>query len=273
MLDTNDFIAWRNATFTKRGDGRVLRQYEKRLIKRLRTIWKKQEKYLLQAIKPLFVGEDSYKKNLIDIRIDVILEEMPGQEEAARAIVASMKLSMNRGGRSSVKKLELGQFGIKYSVDNLEAKKFLNRKLSHELSNYRGNINKTTTDKIRKIVQKSIDSGKSYAEVSELIMGQGKSGVFSAARGELIAITETGRAYGKGARIPIDDFRLTNPTRSVLKSWSTVGDDRVRESHLANEGDGEIPYEQFHSGTGEQFAPSGDMRCRCVEEYNIPPPT
>lgn len=268
----DEFILWKNTKFTKRGDGKVLRKYEKRLIKRLRTLWAKQLKYVLKNLKGFFPEENSYSKNLIDPRIDEILGDLPEKENIAKSVVTSMKLSLARGSKSSIKKLGLKEFGISFNLDNKEASKFLNKKLSHELSNYRGNINKTTTDKIRDIVQTSLDKGRSYSETSELITKQGKQGVFSLARGELISITETGRAYGKGARVPIDDFRLTNPTRPVLKSWQTASDSRVRASHRQNASNGWIDYNREHTGTGEKFAPSMDFRCRCVELYEIPAP-
>ena len=267
----DEFIVWKNTKFTKRGDGKVLRRYERRLVKRLRTLWAKQEEYILENLHIFFV-EENYAKNFIDPNINIILSELPEKENIAKAIVATMQLSMARGAKSVIKKLALGQFGISFNLKNKESISFLSKKLSHELSNYRGNINKTTTDKIGGIINTSMKKGRSVGATAELISRQGKEGVFSVARGELISVTETGRAYGKGARIPIDEFKLTNPTRPVLKLWQTAGDERVRPSHIDNEGDGWIDYNATHSGTGEKFAPSFDFRCRCAEQYDIPAP-
>jgi hypothetical protein len=269
--DFDEFIVWKNTGFTKRGDGKVLRRYERRLVKHLRTLWAKQEQYIIENL-DLFFVEENHMKNFVDPNINVVLSEMPEKENIAKAIVATMQVSMARGAKSSIKQLDLGQFGISYNLKNKESISFLSKKLSHELSDYRGNINKTTTDRIGKIINTSVEKGMSAGETAELIRQQGKAGVFSVARGEMIAITETGRAYGKGSRIPIDEFKLTNPTRPVLKLWQTAGDDRVRPSHRANASQGWIPYEATHTGTDEKFAPSMQPRCRCAEKFNIPAP-
>ena len=201
--------------------------------------------------------------------VERILANLPGKETLADAIVVTGSATMLKGGKNIVKKLKLGEFGISFTLKNPNAIRFLAAKKTLELSNFRGNISNTTKDRVQAIIVSAVDSGASYQQTAELIRDQATSGIFSKARGEMIATREAGVAYEQGNKIPVDEFRTKNPQYSVIKYWQTVEDDRVTETHKQNQDDGWIDFGQAFSGTGDQQAPGSDNpRCRCFTKYD-----
>lgn len=49
----------------------------------------------------------------------------------------------------------------------------------------------------------------------------------------------------------------------------TSHDERVRKRHLANEKEDWIPMEKAWTGTGDFYAPSHEIRCRCTSTDRI----
>lgn len=278
-VKADNFAHWisRNIALSARPDGKFIRTQEKRLKKKVLGYFKKQQDWILKEIESLSLfNEDGFllSRNGIRDEINNIMENFPFKVAMAETIIASMRTSLLKGGKNSVKKLKLGDFGISFDLKNREALKFLGGKLSHELSNYRGTIHQTTVDRISKILYDAADRGLSYQKTAELIIDQGEEGVFSQARGELIATREIGIAYEKGNNIPVKEFRLKNPDRVVEKAWQTVGDDRVTPKHRENQSDGWIIFEGRFTGTGDEHAPGSDNpRCRCATKYQILPPS
>lgn len=269
-------IMRRNAALRSTRDGRYRRNKEKLLIRKLRNHWKAQMSWILAGMQFLSFFEEQEKTKgnkwvgkTAEEEVEYFVRQMPRKEAVADDIVQTMGVVMLRSGKKIIKDLRLGQYNITFSLEHREAKKFLGRKLSHELSNFRGNINQTTHKRIAKLLKNSAKKGESIQEASQHIIEQGKEGVFSPARGELIAQTELGRAYGKGQNMVMRDFKVRNPGKATEKKWFTVGDERVRPEHSDNASDGWIPLEQVHSGTGEEYAPSADFACRCAEEYRV----
>lgn len=243
---------------------------ERTLRNRLYRSFQKQINWIVREAENLRAFREQAQQNdPYAAEISMMLSRLPEKKSIVDAILASMKVTMLAGGKRGIKAMKLSRFGITFDLKNKQALRILEEKKTLELSNYRGNIDGTTKKAISKILLDAANAGTPYTEVSKLIQEQGKAGVFSQARGELIAIQETGRAYGDGNKIVVDDFKAQYPSRQVMKHWVTVGDDRVRDEHLQNEKDGWIPSEQLHSGTGEPNAPSTDFRCRCFEEYQI----
>lgn len=271
----------RNQALRERQGGKFQRAREKALIRKLRSNWNKQIDYLIRETKDMQIWKDNAKrqeeaqKNAVEpvapiVAFQAIVSEMPGKDVIAGAIVGEMRTSMNKAGKAQVKKLKLGQFGIGFNASDPTPSKFLDDKLRLELSNSSGNIDATTQRGVQKVLAKGANDGLTHAEVATEIRKQADSGVFSVARSELIAQTEIGRAYGKASNIPLEDFQSKFPEREVQKKWLTVHDSNVRDTHRVNEANGWINFNQVHSGTNEQFAPSKDFNCRCVEEYRVP---
>lgn len=266
-------------------DARYIRKQEVRLAGRVHRLFLRQLKWVLVEAKSLgFVDEKKnaapgmvagfgYSLNTFEKKVNDMLDGMPYVEDVADEVVVSMRAAMLKGGNQIVKDLGLKKLGISFDLKNPRALKIVDAKKHLELSERAGSISKTTRDRIHDILVDAADNGKSYQTVAKEIQEQAIEGVFSKARGRLIATYEIGAAYGEGTNIPIVDFKAKYPTRSAQKRWSTVGGgvaNNVRQTHVDNEDDGWVDYIAKHTGTDEDFAPSKvDFNCRCHEQYQI----
>ena len=277
-----DSFLWnlaRNVSLNSRTDGKFIRRQEKRLVKRLKNLFDQQVEWIVKRAESLsfFKDEETNAPNNDD-EISSMFEGLPYRVAIAETIVGFMRVTMNKGGKTMVRTLDLGEFGISFDLTNAEALNFLGGKLSHELSQERGNINQTTVERISQILLEAAESGQSYQKTAQLIREQGGRGVFSQARAELIATREIGVAYEEGKEIPIREFKRKHPGRIVEKAWQTVNDEKVTPTHTANQNKGWILFEErFPSppnGTGDKKAPASDQpRCRCFTKYRILPPS
>jgi len=271
----NNILFWlsKNAAVLRRKDGRFLLAQEKRLGKILYKILRLQMFYCLEVAKniPSFRG-NSVKKNSLadDAFLEDSLNKIPNTKKFVETIIAYAGQSLVKGGNRSVSEMELARFGIKFSLKNAEAVKYLLDKKTLLLSNRQGNIADTTKQKIKTIISDSLNSGESYTEVAKKIMQQGESGVFSEARAKLISSHEAKEAYEAGRQMPVENFKARFPNRQMKKRWITVGDSRVTETHKQNEDDGWINYEEEFSGTGDMRPPASDNpNCRCDIAYRL----
>ena len=258
----------------RRPNEKFLSGLERRLAARTRRVFKKQLNYIVEAVKemPQFQGEP--QTNSIDGDINNMLNGMPGQEELAEQIVGVSKVGVDRGGKYIVKELDLGKFGVSWSLQNTAAIKFLGGKLSYELSNFKGNITGTTKKNISKIILDAVEKGESYNKTAKKIMAQGEAGVFSKARAQMIAVRESGVAYEKGKEIVLQDFSNKYPEVKTQKKWQTVNDKNVTPTHTLNQeqgsDDGWIAVTDVFLGTNDMVAPASDNpRCRCFTKYRI----
>ena len=55
----------------------------------------------------------------------------------------------------------------------------------------------------------------------------------------------------------------------MMKEWQAKKDMKTRPTHAQNESDGMIPLDQPFSGTGDEYAPSQEFRCRCTSSTEI----
>jgi len=53
------------------------------------------------------------------------------------------------------------------------------------------------------------------------------------------------------------------------KLWETSSDEKVRPEHKANEDEGWIKMEDTWQATGDEYAPSQDINCRCTSTDRI----
>lgn len=116
-------------------------------------------------------------------------------------------------------------------------------------------INITTFEKLKFQIQQGINEGETTKEIAKRI-----GNVFDEAEGPRamkIARTEVNTANNYGHH---EAMRQANVDKHI---WITAADERVRDTHIQNEGDGCIPREQPFSGTGE--VSPGEINCRCVE--------
>lgn len=90
----------------------------------------------------------------------------------------------------------------------------------------------------------------------------------------VIAETETHRAINTGGLDGAQDYQRRNPSKTVLKTWLTAGDERVRDTHDFLEG-ATVPLgARFYSYDGDSALQPGDfmlaennVNCRCILRY------
>lgn len=259
------------ATKASQPGGLFKNRMSKRLAKALKYNFNRQMVWLLREVGNLPAFNQSASVKLIDkkdVNQDVgdMLEGLPLVETMADDIVLYASGSLTRGAKARIQAMNLGRAGISFSLNHPEAVSYLEKLKSLQLSNYRGAISKTTKETIKKLLVDGANNGLSYSEISKQIQLQGEAGVFSQARGELIATREIGFAYSNGERIVVDDY-VQKTGATIEKNWQTAEDANVRPEHTANQAAGWIPIDQAFPGTGEDAAPSEDFGCRCVTSY------
>lgn len=131
-------------------------------------------------------------------------------------------------------------------------------------------IRDTTRDRLRTLLTRAADEGWSYArtarEISALYrsMAGPQRGVAQVehlrSRAEAIAVFELGDAYEHGNMLVAKDLQASG--LEMQKKWLSVGDDRVRPEHRANQEQGWIPLDDaFQDGNDR---PPSDPGCRCT---------
>lgn len=250
--------------------GLFIRRQERRMAKKLTLIWENQMKYVVERLATFsaFKSHGMITKDF-DSEMNALLVGMPDTRLLVDVLIQYIGIGMQRGGNDRIKEYDLGQFGISFDLASLEAQIILDARRRFELSPFKGTISSTTNQKIVEIVQTGLKDGLSYSEIAQKIVDQTKSGVFSYARGQLIATTEIGRAYGKGSLQMMT--KITSKTgRRVNKKWISVGDLKVRTPHTINQEQGWIEVTQRFIGTGDVQAPSEkDFNCRCTMGFEI----
>lgn len=91
----------------------------------------------------------------------------------------------------------------------------------------------------------------------------------------VVAETETHRAINTGGLDGAEDYQKSHPNVTVMKTWVTMGDDRVRDTHDYLEG-ATIPISaRFYSYSGDSALYPGDFmtaeencNCRCLIRYS-----
>jgi hypothetical protein len=122
-------------------------------------------------------------------------------------------------------------------------------------------INDATREGINRIIVRAIEDGRSYSAVQRELMDAME---FSRRRARNIAVYEIGDAYEAGKRMAVDEMRLQG--LEMVKAWSSVGDDRVRPEHQANQAAGWIGINDLFPGDSAERAPT-DPGCRCATLY------
>jgi len=151
------------------------------------------------------------------------------------------------------------QLGVQFDVRNLEAESWFQ---DYTLT-FAKPISKTTEDAMHSIIGKGMMDGLSNQEVQNAIKKYFGSTDY---RAEMIARTETIRAYNAGSQKIFSDWGLEE------KEWSSAHDDRTRETHLA--ADGQVVkvnksftvggYKMDFPGDASHGAPPDEfINCRC----------
>ena len=251
-------------------DGRYKLAQEAKMTRRVRNVLTKQMDWIIARTAGLSVfnvkGVIMLNKKTIYEEIDLLVSDLPFQDELVEKIILGARPSYKKGARTVYNDLEMGNLGVDFSLINNEAARYMESLRTLHLSNFKGSINRETKLRIRNLITEQINSGASYEETARKIRAQGDAGIFSRARSELISVNQVGTAYGEGNREMVDIFQAE--THQIMqKSWITTKDDRVTEECKANEDEGWISFEQ-HFNSGDLVAPrQSNPRCRCDTGY------
>lgn len=147
----------------------------------------------------------------------------------------------------------------------------INKWLELEATKKIRQLDKTTKEAIKTIIDKGYAEGLSNAEMATAIRKIGR--VINRKRALKIVRTETHTAAMKSMSEAMQTTRL-----QYTKSWVTAGDSRVRSetfNHVAASGE-TVGKDEFYTKTGEALFFPGDPRgsagniinCRCIEIFN-----
>jgi hypothetical protein len=123
-------------------------------------------------------------------------------------------------------------------------------------------IQDTTKESLKGLISQGLDEGWSYNQTAKEIRKL-FDGPITTKRAQLIAVTESARAYEAGNRAFADTLKDDGIT--MEKMWMTSHDDRVSDGCAGNEADGWIPIDEPHT-SGDQEPPRFPG-CRCYEAY------
>lgn len=121
-------------------------------------------------------------------------------------------------------------------------------------------VTDTTKQGIRDALDAGLAEGESITKLAERIR---ESGTFSRSRSELIARTETTRVTNGGQRESLQAYQ-TETGRAVQKTWLSSRDARVRDEHIALDGETVGIASAFSNGLTEPSEPN----CRCTLIYS-----
>lgn len=124
-------------------------------------------------------------------------------------------------------------------------------------------MGETTGRKVATIVQNRLDAG---GLISDLRKDLEESAAFSRTRAQMVARTETTRAWNGAQRRTLSEYEQdSDETVKMYKEWLTAGDDRVREEHAEISGEKRRIDETFSNGLQEP----GEPNCRCTLLYTM----
>lgn len=255
----------------KRPYGKFLNRMESRMKAKVARRLKAQKAWVIEAMASLSFFKDNKGVSRLETKtiyddVGNLVDGIPYNTEMVDDIVAVARPSYKKGVERGITELDLGRYGITFDLVNEEAVAYLQSIRDLHLSRYKGSISRATRDKIRKILIESAETGRSYTETAKLIEAQGKEGVFSRARAELIAVNQVAHAFGEGNMDIVEGF-IQETGSIVQKYWQTVNDERVTPECQANQDKGWIGFmEGFPSGD-EQAPRAGNPRCRCVTTF------
>lgn len=269
--DARAYVTYQ-AGLLRRKSGKFRRREELRLQRKLVRLWKKQLAWLLDEMKTLsFFQKQNDGVRLLSTKelndeVNDLVQKLPNNDKIVDEIVFHAKKGYQKGAKDEYKHFDMSKLGISFDLVNEDAIAYLNRLEDLHLSNYRGSITRTTRKRIIKILRRAAETGQSYQKTSKLIQEQAAEGIFSQARGELIATREIGKAYTQGNRDMVE--RFAKETGAIMqKEWITVEDDKVTPECAENQDAGWLGFDE-HFPSGDLNAPRDDHpRCRCDTGY------
>jgi hypothetical protein len=252
LAEAIDALVEANAALRKR---RALAKPERTLAAAMHTAFRAQERAFLARL-ALIRGRFSpapLREAILDLPWEPLFDEAAQATVQAFAapLDAAAAQALSSGMLAAVADLSIeGSFGLEHPA----AVDYLARRGAERV----GQITNTTRTRLRSLLGQAADEGWSYDRTAREIRKQYAG--FSATRARNIAVYELGDAYEHGNVLVARD--LQDGGLAMEKSWLTVGDDRVRPDHRANQGQGWIPLDDTF-GSGDDRPPA-DPGCRCT---------
>ena len=195
-----------------------LRKQEERIAKGIYAIFRKQEKELISILEREI---KSYEIKSIeeDVRafIENIRSTIPGY------LFSSLQYTMKQAYAQAYKPfstfLKDYKKNLVFNIETEPAVRFLRSMETLHLSERDGSIFQTTKKEILTILSDGVKLGKSYTQIAKEIR-ETQPFVFSKSRAQLIAVQETGQAYGWANFEPAREMQ--NRGYKMEKKWNTV---------------------------------------------------
>jgi HK97 family phage portal protein len=163
--------------------------------------------------------------------------------------------------------LKFGQRAIKqlkakglFEIERPDIKQFI----ADDLAARSELINQTTADELQKIINEGVSNSESIEKISQSVIG--KFDEMSIARARMIARTEVNRAANKATQFGWQQTGLVK-----YQEWLSARDERVRDTHVAMDGQVHEFGQDFNSPSGasgpcpgQLGEPGEDINCRCV---------
>lgn len=188
------------------------------------------------------------------INIQSIIDLIKDDDERLKSISSSFYRQAYQIGHEQM--AELLGLDVKFDLKDPRAKAFIEEKILRITD-----INDTTAEKIRKILTAGVDEGQSVDQIAKSIKEAFND--FSDTRSVMIARTEVAQAVNGGR------FGLLEEEGADSHEWLNSADDRVRESHIAEDGNvvkvGEsFPITRLLYPCDPNGDPEEIIQCRCI---------
>jgi len=230
---------------------------------------------LRAAVKKFFVGERKrvlariaahYKsasselmieQKARDARVDlIVLSTQEESKELARVTEKIIKSIYKSHGDSTVEDLDVA---IAFDIESPAARQFLEK----HVFQFSFEVNKTTTERLRSLLQEKIAEGATQKELTDAV--QDEFGFYERYRAARIARTESNTAGNAGI---FDGFKQAGVT---TKRWISSRDEKVRDTHAIADGQEVDTTDPFDVGgflleyPGDPHGPPEEIvNCRCT---------
>lgn len=171
-------------------------------------------------------------------------------EASPRWAKATTPLLVRAAERSTA--IVAADMGVNYSLLHPNVIKFSQKEAGELIQS----VTKTTRQLVNDVVTAGLQEGRTTKEIAQVIQ---ESTGFSRERAQLIARTETTRAFNGGPHESLKMLSRSTGQRFV-KTWSTALDSNVRDEHASMEGQTVEIDQPFSNGLMYPSEPN----CRCV---------
>lgn len=177
--------------------------------------------------------------------------------------------AMESGGEAAIAGLGLA---VRFDIESQRVLDYLAKNAGEHIKN----IDATTRETIRRIIEQAAKENLGYGELARRItaafeyFGIGATQRHIDSRAHLVAVTELGNAYEEAGMIA--GRQLKDSGFPMEKHWDTIGDDRVSDGCRTNQGAGWIEIDALWpstEGTYDRQRPLRFPGCRCGQRIQI----